>query len=294
MIDLHIHSQASGDGEFAPEKIVDMAIEKNLSHIAIADHESIESVKGALEYSKDKDITVIPACEVFTSCDDRLLHMLAYNFDLDNKPLNDILNKINSSREEAVEKQFKVIEEQGLKISREVTFEFAGCDIPLPSAYIYAFLSEEENKNHPLVNGLDNSIDSIIKVSRTAFAVGGPLTIDTYMPDSETLIKAINASGGKAVLAHPGVDVKDDLYILEHLMEQGIVGIEAYYTSHTKEQCEFYKKYAKEHDIIYTLGSDFHGKFKPNIKLGVLTSGSEADDDYIIEHFMEVIGEEMV
>lgn len=291
MIDLHIHSNASGDGEFSARDIIDMAIDKNLTHIAIADHESVANVRESLEYSKDKDIVVVPACEVFTSCDGRLLHMLAYNFDLDNKPLNEILDKITDSRYEGIEKQFQIIEKQGLKIDRDLVFEFAGCDIPLPSAYIYSFLSQEENKNHPLVNGLDNSMESIIKVSRSAFGFGGPLTVDTYMPDTATLIDAIIKSDGKAVLAHPGVDVRDDLYILEHLMEQGISGLEAYYTSHTKEQCEFYKNYARENRLIYTLGSDFHGHFKPKFKIGGLSAGSEEKNEIMLKGFLEAIGE---
>lgn len=44
-IDLHIHSNASSDGEVEIEKIIDMAIEEGLKYIAIADHESIANVK---------------------------------------------------------------------------------------------------------------------------------------------------------------------------------------------------------------------------------------------------------
>ena len=57
-IDLHIHSNASADGEVSIENIIDMSISKGLKYIAAADHESIANVKNGLDYSKNKDITL--------------------------------------------------------------------------------------------------------------------------------------------------------------------------------------------------------------------------------------------
>src|SRR5690606_2089013 len=71
--DLHIHSYGFDDGSFdvkdstmTPENIVDKAIESGLSIISIADHNEINNSKRAIDYSKDKDILVIPGIEVST------------------------------------------------------------------------------------------------------------------------------------------------------------------------------------------------------------------------------------
>ena len=96
------------------------------------------------------------------------------------------------------------------------------------------------------------------------------------MPSSEHLIKVIINAGGVPVIAHPGVDIKDEMHILDELKEYGIKGVEAYYTSHTEEQSEMYRKYAIDNGLFYTCGSDFHGSFKPKNKLGcVQTDNNE-------------------
>lgn len=267
-IDLHIHSNASSDGDVSVEKIIDMSIEKGLKYIAIADHESIENVNSAMEYAKDKDITVIPASEIFVSHNGRLLHMLGYGIDVNNKELKEEINKIWVGRKEGIQKQIDLIRQKGLKINEEEVFNYATGDIPLLSAYIHAILIEEENRNHRLVHGLKPNIDSIITLSREAFGVGKELYAPTYMPKSKDLIKIINNAGGVCVIAHPGVDIKNDIYVLDELREYGIKGIEAYYTSHTESQCEMYKNYALKNGLFYTCGSDFHGSFKPKNPLG--------------------------
>lgn len=267
-VDLHIHSNASSDGEVSVRDIIDMSIKEDLKYIAIADHESIDNVQNALDYAKDKDITVIPAAEIFVSHKGKLLHMLGYGIDIKDDALNEEISKIWKGRKEGVKKQIDLIRSKGLKIEEKEVFDYATGDIPLLSAYIHAILIEEENRNHRLVHGLTNDIDSIITLSREAFGVGKELYAPTYMPSSEHLIQVIINAGGVPVIAHPGVDIKEETHILDELKEYGIKGVEAYYTSHTKEQSEMYRKYAIDNGLFYTCGSDFHGSFKPKNKLG--------------------------
>ena len=165
-VDLHIHSNASSDGEVSVSDIIDMSIKENLKYIAIADHESIDNVQKALDYAKDKDITVIPAAEIFVSHNGKLLHMLGYGIDIKDETLNEEIAKIWKGRKEGVKKQIDLIRSKGLKIEEKEVFDYATGDIPLLSAYIHAILIEEENRNHRLVHGLTNDIDSIITLRR--------------------------------------------------------------------------------------------------------------------------------
>lgn len=79
--DLHIHSYGSNDGSFdvkddamTPQNIVDTAIRNNLSIISITDHNEINNSKFAIDYSKEKNILVIPGIEVSTTQG----HLLVY------------------------------------------------------------------------------------------------------------------------------------------------------------------------------------------------------------------------
>ncbi len=51
-------------------------------------------------------------------------------------------------------------------------------------------------------------------------------------------------------------------------MKLGIDGVEAYSSYHSKEINDYFYNKAKELNILYTCGSDFHGKTKPAISLG--------------------------
>lgn len=78
--DLHIHSFGEEgsydvtDSNMTPINVVDKAIEKKLHIISIADHNEINNSKTALDYSKDKNIYVIPGIEISTTQGHLLLY----------------------------------------------------------------------------------------------------------------------------------------------------------------------------------------------------------------------------
>lgn len=84
--DLHIHSYGQfgsfdvTDTTMTPQAIVDKSIEKGLKIISIADHNEINNSFLAIEYSKDKDILVLPGIEVTTTQG----HLLVYFDTFDN------------------------------------------------------------------------------------------------------------------------------------------------------------------------------------------------------------------
>ena len=54
------------------------------------------------------------------------------------------------------------------------------------------------------------------------------------------------------------------------MKEEGLSGIEAYHSGHTKEDIEKYLELAKKYDLVITSGSDFHGiNVKPEVKLAM-------------------------
>ena len=83
--DLHIHSFGVGgsfdvtDNTMTPESIVDTAIAKGLSVIAITDHNEIDNIKRALIHSENKNILVIPGIEVSTTQGHLLLYFESFS-----------------------------------------------------------------------------------------------------------------------------------------------------------------------------------------------------------------------
>lgn len=65
-----------------------------------------------------------------------------------------------------------------------------------------------------------------------------------------------------------------DNSFLHDLLGFGLMGIEAFTTWHTKEQEDHYFQFCRKNGILATYGSDFHGKNKPNIRIGQVRNNS--------------------
>lgn len=97
--DLHIHSFGEfgsydvTDHTMTPEAIVDTAITKGLSIISITDHNEIQNVNNAINYSNGKDILVVPGIEVSTTQGHLLVYFESF------KNLRDFFGKLTISQD---------------------------------------------------------------------------------------------------------------------------------------------------------------------------------------------------
>lgn len=271
-IDLHIHTRASSDGELSGEEILKIASLQGVGTIAITDHDTISEVSFAMEKSEQYGIEVIPGAEIFCKSDGKYIHMLGYYYDLNAKPIIQILDNLKNTRGEWLIDQIKLIRSKGIFIEEEKVFEFCKDAPPLLSAVAYAVLEDERNIDDPLIEKYKKYKDPIIEMSVRLLSFEKPLYTPQYIPEASEFIDAMKKSGGVPVLAHPGyaqmkVDF-DDTSFVDRLVEYGLSGIEVYYSTHTREEEEKYLAYCKSRDLIQTVGSDFHGRFKPDITIG--------------------------
>jgi predicted metal-dependent phosphoesterase TrpH len=101
-------------------------------------------------------------------------------------------------------------------------------------------------------------------------------------------IELINQAKGLAVLAHPSIltderqaiSIEDQLKLFNYMLDQGIDGIEAFYTGYDQAQVDFYLKLAHKHQLLITAGSDFHSD-GGRVKLGQLGSKFSLPADII-------------
>jgi hypothetical protein len=89
------------------------------------------------------------------------------------------------------------------------------------------------------------------------------------------------------VLAHPGINVREDGQLLEGIFAAGVQGLEVFSSYHRPAQIEYYKQAALAHGRLLTCGSDFHGKTKPSIQLG--SSQCEGREAEIIEALLQAM-----
>ena len=282
IIDLHMHSIVSGDGEFTPLQLVERAKKVGLKYMAIADHDCVSSISDGLKYAKDNGIVLIPAIEISSVMNDGTdLHILGYNIDYNNqkfidreKRISDIyLNCTDDLINSCLKAGFKFEKENVLKksINGYVTEEMIGETI----------LEDSRNDEDPRLldyrnNGpkTDNPGFNFYK----QFCCQGQECY-TPLPDVNMNIKdvseLIHSTGGFMVLAHPGHNIKQSLDKLEEIYSYGLDGIEVFSSYHNKEDIDFYNKQADRLNLIKTVGSDFHGRCKPAIEMGSIDCNEE-------------------
>lgn len=272
-IDLHMHSCFSDDGELTPEEIIDRAIKNNVEIISISDHNSVRAVDRALSYSKNKNITVIPGIEIDCTFNNRNLHLLGYNIDYKSKDFYNIEEDILSQEKKASKEKIRLIKEYtNLNIFEDEVIKRSSNGVVTGELIAEILLEDSENRKSlilkPYLEGGNRSDMPYVNFYWDYFAQGKPAYVPIKFISLKEAIRLIHKNGGKAVIAHPGNNLKDKLDLIDNLIEEGIEGIEVFSSYHTKEQIEYFYTKAIKNNMIITCGSDFHGKTKPNIEIG--------------------------
>ena len=275
MIDLHIHTIASSDGQHTPHEIFTMAKSMGLIVIAFADHNSIGSVREGVSLSEEFGIEFIPCLEFNSIYLDHDLHILAYFIDYQSKGLSDWLDGIYQEKQKQAVKRIERLNELGFIFSADDVKKFSGDKIPTGMSFLKAIMSREENRGDPRIKRFINGDRSdspyvnfyldYLRGGKSAFV---PLeTVDTFY-----VMKKVKQLGGIPILAHPS-DTGDEIII--RLVEGGLSGLEVFSSYHDVKEEEQFLSLAKDYSLLVTAGSDFHGsEIKPDVKLGGIRGNS--------------------
>lgn len=124
--DLHIHSNAS-DGKQTPQQIVDEAVKKGISVIALTDHHTVSNIDVIKRCAKSKNVIVISGIEFRTEYGTKSVHMIGLfpeqwgTITLDQKGLEElVLNPLGLSRTVIIakgkERKSKATDDEAFKI----------------------------------------------------------------------------------------------------------------------------------------------------------------------------------
>jgi 3',5'-nucleoside bisphosphate phosphatase len=247
-VDFHSHSTAS-DGLFSPRDVVRLAESAGLAAVGITDHDTVAGVEEALAEGEKRGITVVPGVEISTLWQGKEIHMLGL-FVIPDHP--HLLNKLEEQRNKRKERNRMIINnlnQLGISITMEEVMEKKrgkGKDLNVGRPHIAEVLIDKG-----IVHTMDEAFDQYLGKDGKAYAT--PERISPF-----AAIELIHASGGAAVLAHPGLYEQDDLIPL--LVSKGLDGIEVNHPDHPEDAKEKYREMAKAFGLIATAGSDFHGE----------------------------------
>lgn len=255
-IDLHTHTVAS-DGSMTPGELVMHAASNGLSAIAITDHDTIDGISQALEQGRISGIEVIPGLEISVDFEPEM-HILGYFSDKNYSNIKETLNMLREKREERNPKIVNKLRELGFDINiGEVRAEALGKIVGRPH-----IAKVMVNKGYSA--SIKEVFEKYLSSGRPAYFKKNKLTpVDG--------IKEIKKAGGIPVLAHPLLLQRDYQKldkIMETLVVDGLMGIEAIYAENSKEDTKNHIRLAKKYKLIITGGSDFHGNLRSGVSIG--------------------------
>lgn len=270
MIDLHIHTTSS-DGSDQPEEILKRAQQLGLQYISITDHDSIGAYQklksnGNREYFKGK---IIPGCEFTAVHNGKPIEILGYGIDLETIAETGIVSdeKFFQRENEYLEKMKKVC--KNLNISYTENLSIIGTKY-FANQVMHADLRKyPENEKHfskEIWESLNAFYRNCVNNENSPFFLN---QVKNYLSVEET-VGLIKNAGGRAFLAHPyGYFENDYKEFLDSIVSlKALDGIECYHSLHSVEKTSFLLDYCTEHKLYSSGGSDYHGKLKPNVKLG--------------------------
>jgi len=249
-VDLHLHSTCS-DGVHPPGEVVRLAAEAGLAAMALADHDSIAGIEAAQRAGKETAIEVLSGVElsvVWNQWHD--IHLLGYGFDPAHPGLCRALDEFRAFRETRNEKIVANINaclnaEGREPIAFERVVQLAGGTLGRP--HIARALME---KGH--VQDMEEAFRRYLR----------PCNVAKWEFPVDQAIELIHRAGGVAVLAHPPF-ITPRRSRLERLVAEfanmGMDGIEVYNGGAGDETLPWYLNLARQHGLIVTGGSDYHG-----------------------------------
>lgn len=277
LIDLHIHSSKSSDGDFSPFHIVQLAREKKMRAISIADHDTVAAYPEALRYGKEAGVEIIPSMELTTIFEEREFHLLLPFVDWKSRIVADLISRVARRRIKEARERVKKLRGLGFDITWKEVQKEAGPFPPLGVTIAQILLLKAEKENDPkLGKYLEEKQRPMAPYHfyKDYFMDGKPASVPRQNLSILDVLDVIPRTGAVPVLAHPGAYFqKTKKKDLEVLKAKGLQGLEVYTSYHSSEQSEVYKQIAHELDLVPTAGSDFHGTIKPHIPFGSLNQG---------------------
>ena len=257
-IDLHVHSTYS-DGTFTPKMLIDEAVRKGLSAMALTDHDTTDGIDDARLASAGTNVELIPGIELSCSYKGfKEIHIVGLFINDKDKAFNAKLEELRTTRDERNHLMCGKLRMHGIDIS------FDDMDNDYGNAVITRAHFADYLVKHGYVSSKKEAFDRYV-------GDNAPCFVPRRYLSSGAGIRIILDAKGVPILAHPtlyhlGNDVMRDM--LAALKADGLAGMECIYSTYTMGEEIQMRRLAKEFGLISSGGSDFHGANKPSISLG--------------------------
>lgn len=245
-VDLHMHTRAS-DGRWTPETLIAYLTEHHFRVVAVADHDTMDSVPEMMERGEAAGIHVVPAVEMTTRWEERHVHCLVYGIDLMSPSAAEfqaLMERQQDNLRGTAERMVTLLERHGRHLP---SLQKVAAGRPLWPHLVFRAMIKD---------GHGSSLFSAHNIIR---GLGEPAMVD--VPLAET-VEMAHKAGAVTVIAHPGRDDGWGFLYEDRLdkmfTEIPVDGFEAHYRSYTTADTQRYRDYAEQHALLVSAGSDSH------------------------------------
>jgi len=269
IIDLHIHSNHS-DGVLRVEEIIREAKFRNINLMAITDHDSISCQKTAAASSEKAGINYVFGVELnvtfshpkYRDGKSISLDFLGYQFDADNRKFIEKLKQMADYREERAS---KILTNLNGEFEKEGIEKLTQKDFKAIQDSVDGVLGRPHIADYLVKKGIvKNRQEAFDKYLVKSDVPKYPL----YLKEASRIVRG---AGGILVLAHPNDphgtslvtltnSLSEQTQIVEDSMMEHIDGIECWHSRNNAQTTKHYIKFARQHNLIMTGGSDCHQK----------------------------------
>jgi predicted metal-dependent phosphoesterase TrpH len=269
IIDLHIHSKTS-DGALTVEEIVKEAKVRNIGFMSITDHDSIGCQEIAINLAGKAGIRYVSGVELNVTFSHPNYHegksisldFLGYQFDAKNKELTEKLLQMANYREE---RAAKILNNLNTEFEKEGIEKLTKSDFEEIQSSVDGVLGRPHIADYLVRKGIVMNRQEAFDRYLVRFDVP---KFPLYVEEASKLVRS---AGGKLVLAHPNdphgtslitltKSLSEQTQIIEESMMAHIDGVECWHSRNTAQTTNHYVKFANEHGLIMTGGSDCHQK----------------------------------
>ena len=265
-VDLHCHSTAS-DGLLRPEELVARAAANGVQMLALTDHDDVSGLAGARAEAKSRGMRFVDGVEISVTWEGGTVHIVGLRIDPQHPVLKSGLESIRQGRARRAERIGDSLASAGVPDSLEGAKAYARNP---------GLISRSHFARHLVKAGRAPDVKSVF---HHYLVKGKPGFVHHEWTSLQNAVSWIGASGGIAVIAHPG-RYKFSKSVMREFVSQfrdcGGAGIEVVTGSHSPEQYVEFAQLSREFGLLASRGSDYHGKGESRADLGELPHLSDS------------------
>jgi len=241
--DLHSHSLHS-DGTQTPTAIVERALSKGLSALALTDHDSVDGLDEARARAEGTGLEIISGVELSAHDGSCEVHVLGLYVDDHDAEFRQALVTFREQRLLRAHAILGRLEELGFDLSWDDVLERAqGGSIGRPH------IAEAM-----VAAGYVSTIDEAF---RRFLGNRGPAHIARKTLTPRGAIELVRRAGGVPAIAHPATMQRDS--IIPEMAKLGLGALEVHHPRHDEGDRRRYLRLCERYGLIATGGSDSHG-----------------------------------